>query len=157
MAFRRAKTRVLLADDNPQCLRIWAGIVERQCDVVATAKDGLSALELIRRLKPSVAVLDCEMPGRTGIEILYELASQLEKPAVVICSVDCSAELISAARDAGALGFVAKQYSGRDLLPAIEAARQLQPFFPTTHNPGPDRGVVRSKPLDDAPIITVDL
>jgi len=147
--------RVLLADDNPQCLRMWAGIVTRKCDIVATAKDGHSALELIRRLKPSVAVLDFDMPGHTGIDVLCALATQHEKPAVVICSVDCSPELISAARDAGALGFVAKLYSGRDLLPAIEAASQLQPFFPPNHNRASKRGSVGSKTMDAEPAVTL--
>jgi len=130
MASHKRKARILVADDNPECLRMLARIAARQCEVLALATDGITALELIRRVRPEIVVLDFDMPGRTGIDILNELATDAQRPAAVICSVDTSAELISAARNAGALAFVAKQYSARDLLPALDAVYQQRPFFP---------------------------
>lgn len=130
---RNPKTRILLADDSPESLRIWSAILTPRFDIVAVAGNGRSALEMIVQLKPAVAVLDFEMPHGTGIDVLRHLATRVEKTAVVICSVDCSTELISTAREFGALGFVAKPYCARDLAAAVEAASRRLPFFPRPH------------------------
>ena len=127
----KSRLRIILADDNPQALRMLAAIVATRFDVVAMANDGTSALEMIRRLRPDIAVLDFEMPGSTGIDVLREIVREGHETAVVICSVDCSAELISAVRDAGALGFVSKHSGARDLIPALLAAQQHESFFPS--------------------------
>ena len=137
MISRKSKLRIIVADDNPLALRMLAAIVRTRFDVVAMAQDGTSALDLIRRFQPDIAVLDFEMPGRTGIDVLRELAREVHKTAVVICSVNSGVELISAVRDAGALGFVSKYCSARDLIPALLAAHQHQYFFPSETAPSP--------------------
>ena len=124
-----AKLRVVLADDNADCLQVLVAIASEQYEVVAAAPDGMSALAAIRTLRPHVAVLDFEMPYRTGVEVVRELANDLHKPAVIICSVNSSEELITAARDAGALGFVSKQCTARDLIPALRAVSRKRAFF----------------------------
>src|SRR5438270_10105179 len=126
---RTSKLRIIVADDNPLALRMLAAIVKTRFDVVAMAENGTSALELIRRFQPDLAVLDFEMPGRTGIDVLRELRREAHKTAVVICSVNSGVELVSAVRDAGALGFVSKHCSARDLIPALLAAHQREHFF----------------------------
>lgn len=135
MRSRNSKLRIVLADDNPQALRMLAAIVTARFDVVAMAEDGTSALKLIRRFRPDIAVLDFEMPGSTGMDVVRQLTREGHQTAVVICSVNSNPELISAVRDAGALGFVSKHCSARDLVPALLAANQRQLFFPLEITP----------------------
>jgi CheY-like chemotaxis protein len=127
---RKTKLQVVVADDNPKWLQMLVSIVEARFEVVATALDGESALQAISQHKPDVAVLDFEMPGLSGIEITRELMSNGRKPPVVICSAHAIHELVEAAREAGAAGFVFKQCCTRDLLTAVEAADSGHPFFP---------------------------
>jgi two-component system nitrate/nitrite response regulator NarL len=66
------RIRVILADDHPA---VRAGIrqfIERDplLQVVAEADDGVAALDLIRRHQPDIAVLDLQMPGLTGLEVI---------------------------------------------------------------------------------------
>ncbi len=107
------KLRLAVADDNGDVLSKLISVLETEFDVVVTATDGKSALEGIRRCSPDVVVLDLKMPGLNGIEVPRELSNHARRPAVVIYSVECDPDIIEAAREAGALGYVFKRESGR--------------------------------------------
>jgi two-component system response regulator DegU len=97
---------------------------------VATAKDGTAALEAIQKFKPDVAVLDLEMPGLNGIEVTRESRKHLPTLAIVICSIHRNQQLIQAAADAGALGYVFKEDGFRDLVAAVDVVGRGTSFFP---------------------------
>jgi DNA-binding NarL/FixJ family response regulator len=120
--------RIILADDNPAFLRELTSLVGGQFDVVATAADGKSALELVRRYKPDLVVLDLHMPVLNGIEVAGELAKNPPSPPVVICSVETDPEIVEAARQAGAVAYVFKARIEKDLILAVKSALQGKPF-----------------------------
>ena len=121
-----ARLRIIVADDNPAFLRELISLLTAQFEVVATAADGKSALDLIRRYKPDLVVLDLAMPILNGIELTRELAKH--SPSVVICSVETDPEIVEAARQVGALGYVFKVRVKRDLILAVKSAVQGRPF-----------------------------
>jgi DNA-binding NarL/FixJ family response regulator len=122
------KLRIVVADDNAAFLARLVSVLATEFDVVATAADGRSALECIRLCQPNVVLLDLEMPGLNGIEVTRELAKSPSRPAVVICSVETDLELIEAARQAGALGYVFKARVAEDLIVAVKSAADGQSF-----------------------------
>ena len=122
------KLRIVVADDNAAFLARLVSVLATEFDVVATATDGRSALEHIRLWRPSVAVLDLEMPGLNGIEVTKELTKDPSRPAVVICSVENDPEIVEAARQAGALGYVFKVRVAEDLIVAVKSAAAGQSF-----------------------------
>jgi DNA-binding NarL/FixJ family response regulator len=122
------KLRIAVADDNADFLSEFISVLETEFDVVATATDGKSALEIIRSCSPDVVVLDIEMPGLNGIEVTKELSKTGPRPAVVICSVENDPQTIEAAREAGALGYVFKSRTRKDLAAAVKAVVRGQ-FF----------------------------
>jgi len=123
-----SKLRIIVADDNPAFLREFTSLLAAEFDVVATATDGNSALDLIRRYVPDLAVLDLGMPGLNGIEISRELAKSSSSPPVVICSVKTDPEVVEAARQAGAIAYVFKIRVQKDLILALKSAVQGRPF-----------------------------
>jgi two-component system nitrate/nitrite response regulator NarL len=123
-----ARLRVLLADDNSAFLKTITSLLAIEFDVVATATDGNSALDLIRRYVPDLAVLDLGMPGLNGIEVMQELAKSSQDPPIVICSVETDSEIVEAARQAGALGYVFKLRVEKDLILAVKLALQGKSF-----------------------------
>ena len=123
-----AKVRIVVADDTPAFLQELTLLLAAEFDVVATATDGNSALDLIRRYKPDLAVLDLGMPGLSGIEVTKELAMSSKHPAVVICSVETDPEAVEAARQAGALACVFKLRIETDLILAVKSVLQGKPF-----------------------------
>jgi DNA-binding NarL/FixJ family response regulator len=122
------KLRVVAVDDNAAFLRESTLLLGNEFDVVATAVDGESALECIRRCRPDVVVLDLEMPGLNGIQVTRQLDAYPGSPAVVICSVENDPEIIDAARQAGALGYVVKTRIHDDLIAAVKSAAYGQSF-----------------------------
>jgi two-component system response regulator DegU len=122
------KLRIVVADDNTTFLAKILSVVATEFEVVATAADGSSALECIRLWRPNVAVLDLEMPGLNGIEVTKELTEDPSSPAVVICSVENDPEIVEAARQAGAQGYVFKARVAEDLIVAVKSVARGQSF-----------------------------
>jgi DNA-binding NarL/FixJ family response regulator len=120
--------RIAVADDSADVLDRLVSVLETEFDVVATATDGKSALEITCSCCPDVIVLDVEMPLLNGIEVTRELSKQNPRPAVVICSVEYDPEIIEAAREAGALGYVFKARIRKDLVAAVKSVVRGQSF-----------------------------
>jgi DNA-binding NarL/FixJ family response regulator len=122
------KLHIVVADDNPAFFAKLVSVLATEFEVVATAADGKSALECIRLFQPNVVVLDLEMPGFNGIEVAKELTRHPPSPAVVICSIENAPEIVEAAREAGALGYVFKARIAKDLIAAVKSVTDGQSF-----------------------------
>jgi len=122
------KLRIVVADDNARILVVLVSVLASDFEIIATAIDGRSVLNHIQQLKPSVAVLDLNMPGLNGIEIIGEMRRLQLTPSVVICSVEGDPDVIEAVRQAGALGYVLKRKVSRDLVPAVKCAARAESF-----------------------------
>ena len=122
------KLHIVVADDNPAFLAKLVSVLATEFEVVATAADGKSALECVRLFQPNVVVLDLEMPGFNGIEVAKELTRHPPSPAVVICSIENAPEIVEAAREAGALGYVFKARVAKDLIAAVKSVTNGQSF-----------------------------
>ncbi len=122
------KLRVVVADDNAEFLQKSLSVLVTEFEVVATAADGQSALECVRCWRPDVVVLDLGMPVLNGIDVTKELMKHQPSPAVVICSIESDPEIVEAARQTGALGYVFKARVGQDLVVAVKLAARGQSF-----------------------------
>ena len=120
--------KVVVADDNPAVLQQLVSLLATEFGVVSTADNGKLALESAQRHRPDVVVLDLAMPVLNGIEVTRELRKLGPTPAVVICSVESDPEVIEAARQAGALGYIFKRHMDRDLIEAVKSAARGEPF-----------------------------
>jgi len=123
------RLKIVVVDDNPAFLSQVVSLLETEFDVVATAENGLLALESIRRYMPDVVVADLGMPVINGVELTRELKRVASRPVVVICSVENDQEIVEAARQAGALGYVFKSHMTRDLIKAVKLAAQGKSFI----------------------------
>ena len=122
------RLRLIVADDSPPFLQKLVSLLAVEFEVVATAADGRTALDLIRRYEPDLVVLDLQMPGLNGIEITRELAKNPSSPPVVICSAESDPEIVEAAREAGAVEYVFKARIETDLSLAAKSAVQDSAF-----------------------------
>jgi CheY-like chemotaxis protein len=122
------KIRIIVADDNPLFLDTLVSLLAIEFDIVATATDGGSSLDLVRANAPDLVVLDLAMPGLNGIQVTKELAKSPFSPSVVICSVETDTEIVKAAIEAGAVAYVHKSRIEIDLISAIKTAVQGRSF-----------------------------
>ncbi|MFD8596088.1 response regulator [Kitasatospora sp. NPDC059646] len=118
--------RVLLADDQAMIRGGLRLILEDQDDitVVGEAADGPGAVELARRLRPDVCLVDIRMPGLDGIDVTRTLAGPgVPDPlrVVVVTTFDLD-EYVHGALRAGAVGFVLKGAAPALLIEAVRAA-----------------------------------
>ncbi len=102
--------RVLLVDDDPdyRLLVRLALATEPELEVVGEARDGKEAAAVAARVRPDLVLLDCSMPGADAFDGLLELRQACPDGRVILLSGYATADLEVAARQAGALGFLAK-------------------------------------------------
>ena len=122
------RPRVVAVDDSPPVLRQLIYMLGTECHVVGSAENGQMALNVIQNTRPDVVVLDLEMPILNGIEVTRQLRKIGPSPAVVICTIESDLEIVDAALQAGALGFVFKIYLNRDLIKAVKLAARGESF-----------------------------
>lgn len=120
--------RVVIADDHSGILDQAIALLRQDFEIVATARDGMFALDCIRRLDPDMAVLDLYMPGMNGLDVVRTLQESGTRTVTVILSGYSDPDLAKAAVTAGAKGFVAKSRLVQDLLPAMRGAVQGHVF-----------------------------
>lgn len=116
------KTRVLLADDHPGILRIIRSLLESHFDVVGCVDNGETLFDAAMKLQPDVIVSDISMPKLNGIEAVKRLRETGCSAKAVFLTVHLDHDVVRAALEAGALGYVLKCSVTTDLLIAIEEA-----------------------------------
>ncbi|MES4832253.1 response regulator [Streptomyces anthocyanicus] len=115
--------RVLIADDEPM---IRAGVravlaTAADIDVVVEAADGHDAVELVRRHRPAVAVLDIRMPGLNGIDAAAEIRTAVPGTGVIMLTTFGEDDYILQALGGGAAGFLIKSGEPEELLTGVRA------------------------------------
>jgi len=116
------RVRVVLAEDEAIIrLDLKEILEEENYDVVGETGRGDTAIELVRELKPDLAILDIKMPGMDGLTAARTIAGE-RLAAVLILTAFSQHDLVDQARDAGALAYLVKPFQKSDLIPAIEMA-----------------------------------
>lgn len=118
--------RILLADDQPLLLASLRTILDAQADieVVEAVPDGAAALTVLDRRLVDVAVLDIRMPGVDGITAARRITERASGPRVVMLTTFDSEDLVRAALDAGAHGFLLKDAEPAELAAAIRLVHE---------------------------------
>jgi DNA-binding NarL/FixJ family response regulator len=113
--------RVAIVDDQHLVRAGFRMILEAEDDleVVGEAGDGIAALDLVRRERPDVVLLDVRMPHRDGIEATRDIvAAELPTKVIILTTFDLDEYVFSSLR-AGASGFLLKDTPPEDLVAAV--------------------------------------
>jgi DNA-binding NarL/FixJ family response regulator len=122
------RMKVLIADDSPlisQRLTRMLAEVDR-VTIVGPAVDGTEALRLFEEHRPTVAVLDLQMPGRNGLEVLTKIREQDSSCTVVILTNYDLPEFCTACLNAGANFFLKKSTEFERLVGILNDLLRLQ-------------------------------
>ncbi len=122
---------ILIADDHALVRRGLKTLLERQFQfkVVAEAKTGEAAIEMAQEFHPDVAVLDIRMSGVSGIEACRQIINTVEGCKVIMLTSYAEDELLFAAVQAGASGFVLKRVGDNELVHAVECVSRGEGFL----------------------------
>jgi two-component system response regulator DesR len=115
--------RVLIAEDQAMVRGALAALLglEPDIDVVAQAERGDEAVRLAMEMKPDVALLDIELPGRDGLTAAAHLRTRLPSCRVVMLTTFGRAGYLRRAVDSGAVGFLLKDAPAAELAKAVRA------------------------------------
>ncbi len=132
---------VLLAEDHAIVREGFRRLLETESDieVVGEAQTGRQAVELAKKLRPAVVVMDIAMPLLNGLEATRQIRKALPDTKVMILSAHSDDAYVEQAIAVGATGFLLKQSSSNELSKAIREVQKGNTFF----------GVAVSKRLHD--------
>jgi DNA-binding NarL/FixJ family response regulator len=120
------KITVLLVDDHALVRKGFRRMLEDDpmITVVGEANDGNDAVKLALQLKPSVTVMDCALPGISGIEASRQIRAKWADAAILMLSMHSEDTLIRQALEAGARGYILKNAMDLDLLKAVRSVAE---------------------------------
>jgi DNA-binding NarL/FixJ family response regulator len=123
--------RILIADDHDIVREGLKTLLQSQpkwvvCDEAATGRE---AVEKTRQHKPDVVVLDFSMPELNGLEVTRQIRKILPQTEVLILTMHDSEQLAREVLQAGARGYLLKTHAKKQLIPAVAALAEHQPYF----------------------------
>jgi two-component system, NarL family, response regulator len=127
-----ARIRILVADDHPL---VRDGIVslvstEKDMQVVAQAADGVEAVELARKHKPDIVLLDLRMPRMDGLEVLAQFQALRLCTRVIVLTTFESEKDVHISLKAGARGYLLKDATRAQLLDALRRVHRGETSIP---------------------------
>jgi DNA-binding NarL/FixJ family response regulator len=116
------KLTVLLVDDHALVRKGFRRMLEDDTSmaVVGEASDGTEAVRLADELRPNVIVMDCALPGISGIEAARRIREQQPQAKILMLSMHAEDTLVRQALQAGASGYILKNAMDLDLTNAIK-------------------------------------
>ena len=122
---------VLLAEDHSIVREGLRSLLELggDFDVVGEASTGREAVDLARKLRPAVVVMDIAMPLLNGLEATRQVLKEFPGTKVLILSAHSDDAYVKNATDSGAVGFLLKQTSSHEVCRAIREVQKGKTFF----------------------------
>lgn len=130
---RPEKIRVMVVDDHPVVRFGLAAIISTQPDmaVVAQADSGTQAVELYRRHRPDITLMDLRLPEMSGVEAIRAIRQDYPASGFIVLTTYQGDEDIHRALRAGAQAYLLKGMSHHELLDAIRKVHSGLPYLPT--------------------------
>ena len=117
---------ILVVDDEPQIRRVLRSTLSFRRYTISEASSGEEALELVRKLKPDLILLDVNLPGVSGVETCRELRRSSDVPIIMLTVRNSERDKV-VALDAGADDYVTKPFGIEELLARVRASLRRRP------------------------------
>lgn len=122
----KRKIRVGLADDEIHIRMLMKKVFTSMgCEIAGEAKNGEEAVELYRREKPDIMLLDINMPIKTGDEALRDIISEFPDAFVIMLTSQADVESVQKCLDAGAANYIRKDTPIAELKEIIKETWKL--------------------------------
>jgi DNA-binding response OmpR family regulator len=121
MTVRPNRQRILIVDDDPACRVLLDDIFEQHGFQVTHIDSVLAASELIARVRPTVILLDLELPYRSGASWLARLRAQPQTAHIPVVILSALPDVLPRERRELAQAFVRKPFQARTLVETVQA------------------------------------
>jgi len=128
----RGSISILIADDHYVVRMGLVALVETEPDlqVIGEAADGVQAVELFKRLRPDLTLMDLRMPRKDGITATREIREQFPEARILMLTTFDGDDDIHKSLSAGANGYLLKNATREHLIPALRAVAADQRWIP---------------------------
>lgn len=125
------KTRILICDDHTLFVEGIKAILRNQpsLEIVGEARDGRRAVEMVKKLKPDLVLMDISMPDMNGFDATRRVRDFDESVKVLILTMHDEEELVARCLEAGASGYIIKDAPASQLLYAIEIVQKGEKYL----------------------------
>jgi two-component system, NarL family, response regulator NreC len=115
--------KVVLIDDHPIVRQGLRNLLqtEHSFQVIAEADDGITGLELVKRVRPDVLIVDLMMPGLNGLDLIKQVLKHLPRLRIVVLSMQSADSYVVEALNSGAAGYVLKETGPSEIIHAVKA------------------------------------
>ena len=122
--------RVLVVEDYAAFRRVLVSAIQSKAEiqVICEVADGPEAVQKARELQPELILLDIGLPRLNGIEAARQIRNLSPESKILFVSQESSADIVQAALETGAKGYVVKADVGRELIPALDAVLRGQTY-----------------------------
>jgi len=119
--FSRQKYKIFIVDDHPIVRKGLSQLINQEPDLVVSgeAPDAQSALEVLKKLKPDLAIVDISLQGIDGIELIKTIRARYGNLPVLVVSMHDESLFAERALRAGARGYIMKQEAIEKMMEAI--------------------------------------
>jgi DNA-binding NarL/FixJ family response regulator len=117
------KKTILIIDDHPLYREGLKSLIGRddRFEIVGEAGNGREGLQVARKLKPDLVVVDISLPDTSGIQLTRDIRSLLSEARIIIVSMHSKIDYIAEAFQAGATGYVVKESASDRLIEGLES------------------------------------
>ncbi len=126
--------KVIIADDHKIIRDGLKSLISQHSDlqVVAEAGDGRHAVELVRKLRPDVVIMDVNMPELNGIDATRQIVAEFPDTRVIALSMHSDRRFVNAMLKAGASGYLLKDCAFEEIIRAIKTVLNGQMYLSAT-------------------------
>ncbi len=123
--------RVIIVDDHQVVLEGFMARLkmEPEIEVVATASNGLTAIDIVKEFTPDVVLMDVSMPIMNGIESTKLIKEEFPDVKVLMLTMHDNREYIMNVMQAGAVGYMLKEISAEKMVQAIKTVNHGSTYF----------------------------
>ncbi|EPG0609955.1 response regulator transcription factor [Vibrio fluvialis] len=123
--------RVVIVDDHRVVLEGFMARLEMEpeIEVIATASNGLEALEVVKQHRPDVILMDVSMPIMNGIDATRLIKEEVPDAKVLMLTMHDNREYIMKVMQAGAVGYMLKEISAEKMVQAIKTVNLGSTYF----------------------------
>ena len=129
------RTRILLVDDHMVLVESLKKLLESEFDIVGSAGDGRTMLEMALKLQPDVVLLDVTLPVLNGLEAARRLKKWNPKVTIIFLTMHEDRDLAAEALRIGAAGYVLKKSAASEVRQAIKGALSGHTFVTASVDP----------------------
>lgn len=148
---------IIIIDDHPLFREGLKTIISRddRFKVVGEAGSGHEGLEMTKRLKPDLIIVDISLPDQSGIQLTRELRQLLSETKILIVSMHSKIDYIAEAFQAGATGYVVKESASERLLQGLKSVAKGDYYLDSSVSHAVVENLMKS-PLKAAKITDAD-